>query len=324
MLNEAVDALAVQPDGHYIDATFGRGGHSRLVLSRLGAGGLLTVFDKDPLAIAEAQSLGDARVSIRLDGKAFHTLTREMDKPVDLRFQSCMWATAKTLCEKIQGVRLAYTQSDEISLLLVDYDSIKTQGWFDYDLQKMVSISASIATAAFNREFQQRIVKNGFLQAPLQGEPDRDAHFDSRAWNLPAHEVTNYFIWRQQDATRNSISSLAQAHFSHKELQGKKSAEMQDMLVLQKKVNWNDCPTPQKRGVCVVKETYTVECPVGFGPPGHGADQLDVTTERARWIIDDDIPIFTQDREYIEKHVLPKTDELEQADSVNTTDARGC
>jgi tRNA(His) 5'-end guanylyltransferase len=86
-------------------------------------------------------------VLIRLDGKAFHTLTRDMEK-CDKRFQRCMWETAKYLCENIQGCRFAYVQSDEISLLLVDYDDTKTQGWFGYDLQKMVSVSAAAGMAA--------------------------------------------------------------------------------------------------------------------------------------------------------------------------------
>ena len=231
-------------------------------------------------------------VMLRLDGKAFHTLTRGMDKPVDKRFQAAMYATAKALCEEVQGCQLAYVQSDEITLLLVDYQTYRTQSWFDYEIMKMCSVAAGIASAHFSGCYDDKV-----------------GIFDCRAWNLPQHEVVNALIWRQQDATRNSISSLAQSHFSPKELHGKDSVTMQDMLVLQKGVNWNDCPVPQKRGVCVVKETFTVECPVGFGPPGHNADQLDVTAKRTRWIVDENIPIFTQDRQYIEKFVYPPEEE---------------
>jgi len=217
-------------------------------------------------------------VLLRLDGKAFHTLTRGMEKPVDMAFQRSMWMTAQHLCEEIQGCRVAYVQSDEITLLLVDYQAIQTQGWFDYEVQKMCSIAAGMASA----EFSQLLGRRGI--------------FDCRAWNLPREEVVNCFIWRQQDATRNSISGLAQAHFSAKQLHGKNTSQMQDMLMLEKGINWNDCPVPQKRGVCVVKEEYEVP----FSGPA-GVDAYSAT--RTRWVIDESIPVFTQDRSYIQKHV---------------------
>lgn len=225
-------------------------------------------------AISAAKLMPKTPVLIRLDGKAFHTLTRGMEKPVDWKFMSAMWLTAAELCEQISGCRVAYVQSDEISLLLVDYQSIGTQGWFDYELQKLVSVSAGIATAAFCEQEVGRGV------------------FDSRAWNLPPNEVTNYFIWRQQDATRNSVSGLAQSHFSVNALHGKNNAAMQDML-MSKGVNWNDCPTPQKRGVCVVRETFTLN-----------ADEMCGAT-RHRWVVDESIPVFTEDRQYIERFVAP-------------------
>jgi len=229
-------------------------------------------------------------VMLRLDGKAFHTLTRGMDKPVDKRFQAAMYATAKALCEEVQGCQLAYVQSDEITLLLVDYQTYRTQSWFDYEVMKMCSVAAGIASAHFSGCYDDKV-----------------GIFDCRAWNLPQHEVVNAFIWRQQDATRNSISSLAQSHFSPKELHGKDSVTMQDMLVLEKHINWNDCPTSQKRGVCVVKETYAKP---GTGAPG---EPLNTTVVRTRWIVDENIPIFTQDRQYIEKFVYPPEEEAKTA-----------
>lgn len=213
-------------------------------------------------------------VLIRLDGKAFHTLTRGCEKPWDQRFQEAMWETAKALCAEISGCRVAYAQSDEITLLLVDYQTNQTQGWFDYDLQKIVSVSAGIASATFCSWWKEG-----------------RGVFDSRAWNLPPHEVTNCFIWRQQDATRNSLSSLAQAHFSAKQLHGKRGPDMHDMLMA-KGINWNDCPIPQKRGACIVRETFDV------APKDNGVPIL-----RHRWIVDEEIPVFTEDREYIEKFV---------------------
>jgi tRNA(His) 5'-end guanylyltransferase len=214
-------------------------------------------------------------VLLRLDGKAFHSLTRGLDKPVDQRFARCMWQTAIALCEELQGCQLGYVQSDEITILLVDYQGFKTQAWFDYEVQKMVSIAAGLASACFTLAFRAAFPERE--EVPV---------FDCRAWNLPRHEVVNCFIWRQQDASRNSVSGLAQAHFSQAELHGKSSSEMQDMLMLQRGINWNDCPIPQKRGVCIVKESYEVD----------GAT-------RGRWIVDEAIPIFTQDRLYVQRRV---------------------
>jgi len=224
-------------------------------------------------AVSASRLMPKTPALIRLDGKAFHTLTRNCTKPWDKHFQETMWETARYLCDQISGCRVAYVQSDEISLLLVDYQSIGTQGWFDYEVQKLVSVSASMAAAVFAREYEY-----GGLAA-----------FDARAWSLPPGEVVNYFIWRQQDATRNSVSGLAQAHFSPKELHGKNGAAMQDML-MSKGINWNDCPIPQKRGVCVTREVYTVPAEDGFG-----------FVDRHRWKVDESIPIFTEDREYIER-----------------------
>lgn len=217
----------------------------------------------------------------RLDGKAFHTLTRGMEKPYDARFQRCMWAAALRLCKDVQGCRIAYVQSDEITLLLVDYQDPRTEAWFDYEVQKMCSVAASIATGTFLKEFSRDF-------------PDYEGNlpaFDARFWTLPEHEVVNCFIWRQQDAVRNSISGLAQAHFSHRELWSKSGPEMQEMLH-QRGVNWNDAPVPQKRGVCVVRETQP------FVVSATGEE-----TVRARWVVDEDIPTFTQARWYVERHL---------------------
>lgn len=231
-------------------------------------------------------------VIIRLDGKAFHTFTRGLKKPFDDVMKQSMEAAATYLCENVQNCKLAYTQSDEISLLLIDYENIDTSAWFNNNVQKMVSVSASMATMAFNQSFS-RIVKE--LEGGLQ-DTDKEylellrnkvgiAMFDSRVFNLPITEVNNYFIWRQQDASRNSVQMVAQSKFSHKELHKKNNSELQEMLFSSYGINWNNLPTYQKRGSCIVKEEY---------------EYLDTT--RTRWIVDD-IPLFTQDRSYIEKHL---------------------
>ena len=241
-------------------------------------------------------------VILRIDGKAFHSFTRGFKRPWDELLVKTMQETMKYLCENIQGCVLGYTQSDEISLLLIDYQNIDTCAWFDYKVQKLCSISASMATLAFNKAFEKNI--NDYIDAvaalqdydivdekkyisKLKKALEKGAMFDARCFNIPEKEVTNYFYWRQVDATRNSIQMLGQANFSHKELQNKSRSDIQDMLMLQKGINWNDCTTYQKRGCCCIKMTYDVkDHPLAV---------------RKKWTIDNDIPIFRNEgREYIE------------------------
>lgn len=227
---------------------------------------------------------------IRLDGKAFHSFTRGFKKPFDNILIESMWDTAKYLCENIMGCKLAYVQSDEISLLITDYDSINTEAWFDKNIQKITSVSASMATLAFNKSFSERINTidiekySDFIN--IYKKREFTALFDSRAFNIPKEEVCNAFIWRQQDATRNAIQMMGRAYFSHKSLQKKSCNEIQEMLFQEKNINFNNIPTYQKRGACVIKEHYDKD-----------------GTQRSKWVIDKDIPIFTSDRLYIEKYI---------------------
>lgn len=253
-------------------------------------------------------------VVIRIDGKAFHTFTRGFKRPFDDVLIKTMQETAKYLCENIQGCQLAYTQSDEISLLLIDYQRFETSAWFDYETQKMCSICASMATMAFNRIFSETVsdlkVDNTkpmdrYFEAVYSG-----AMFDARVFNIPKEEVTNYFYWRQLDASRNSIQMVGQANFSHRELQNKSCNDIQDMLMTQKGINWNDFPTYQKRGSCVIKEDYWIDGNNGCEYSEEYSEVLNRTggcetdIMRSRWIIDKDIPIFKGDgREYIERFV---------------------
>ena len=249
-------------------------------------------------------------VIIRLDGKAFHTFTKGLKKPYDEIFHNTMNKTMKYLCENIQGCKLGYTQSDEITLLLTDYDTITTDAWFDYSVQKICSVSASMATMAFNKYLQEEIFEYIDVLMALQDldleEEYLDvldnklgkAMFDSRCFNIPKEEVTNCFIWRQQDATRNAIQMLGQCNFSHKELQGMSCNDIQDMLMLQKGINFNDMPTEFKRGVCCVKEEYYPEPMLGYENC-----EVDAESVRTRWVLDKEIPIFTQDRNYVERNV---------------------
>ncbi|MED3440265.1 tRNA(His) guanylyltransferase Thg1 family protein [Bacillus subtilis] len=216
-------------------------------------------------------------VLIRIDGKAFTNYTKGMKKPFDEDVTYAMWETCKYLAQNIMGCKLAYTQSDEISLLLTNYDKLTTESWFDNNLQKLVSVSASLATAKFNE-----VMRMKYPEKKL-------ALFDARAWVLPKDEVCNYFLWRQKDATKNSISMVAQANFSHNQLQGLNGGQLQDKLFLERGTNWNDLPTWQKRGACITK--------VYFEKNG---------ALRSKWDVDLETPIFSQDREYVEQYVYLK------------------
>lgn len=225
---------------------------------------------------------------IRCDGKAFHSLTAKLDRPYDARFHLCMATAACEVAGQIQGCKFAFVQSDEVSFLLTDYDRAATDAWFGNDLQKVVSLSAALMTVCFYQRWLGQIAEEGDNRKPI---------FDSRAFSIPPHEVENYFIWRQQDATRNSINMLGQHFFSHRELHGKSTDEVQEMLMTLKGVNWNDQPVKFKRGSCVYK-VETDATPEGpWLPPG------EYPIIRSKWTIDNMPPIFTQDREYIRRHV---------------------
>lgn len=198
-------------------------------------------------------------VIIRLDGKAFHTYTRGLNKPFDEGLISDMEATTQYLCENIQGAKLGYCQSDEISILLTDFDDVRTQAWFDYQVQKMTSISASMAASKFN---QLRMVRMLIDTGSSYASDSRVAtfnlaNFDSRTFNVPKEEIANYFLARQKDAVKNSIAMLAQSLYSHKELHGKNGNEMQE-LCFQKGHNWNDLDYRKKRGCTIIKVDKTM------------------------------------------------------------------
>ncbi len=193
-------------------------------------------------------------VIIRLDGKAFHTYTKGLNKPFDEGLIEDMQSTAIYLCQHIQGAKCAYTQSDEISILVTDFDTLTTDAWFDYNVQKMTSISASLATGIFNELRAKKFHKEINIYE-VTDYHQKLAFFDSRVFNIPPDEVGNYFYARQRDAVKNSISMLAQSLYSHSELHGKNGNEMQEMC-FQKGHNWNDLHFSKKRGSFIVKNTY--------------------------------------------------------------------
>ena len=246
-------------------------------------------------------------VAIRIDGKAFHTFTRGFQKPFDEVLMKSMQETMQYLCENIQDCVFGYTQSDEITLILVDYKKLTSSAWFDYEVQKLCSISASMATMAFNKFFYQEVLEwynkmkpttladeqNVVSQAQVYKKAaEKGAMFDARCFNIPKEEVTNLVYWRQLDAARNSVQMVGQANFSHAELQNKTCSNIQDMLMLQKGINWNDFPIDCKRGAACIK-TGVMVC---------GASLDDVLHDE--WVIDKKMPILKgEDREYLDKLV---------------------
>ena len=189
---------------------------------------------------------------LRLDGVAFHTWTKHLTRPFDSGFARVIDLVAATLCSSIQGAQLAYTQSDEISILLTDFEKPSTESWFNGNLQKTVSVAASIATGTFNSIKWLNIELNhGKL-----------ALFDCRAFTIADPvEVENYFIWRQKDCIRNSVSSAAQALFTHSQLQGKGVPKMKDML-LDVGAPWDSYPERFRNGGFISKNAHVTSAPL--------------------------------------------------------------
>ena len=244
-------------------------------------------------------------VAIRVDGRSFHTFTKGFKRPFDDILMKSMQETAKYMCENMGNAKLAYVQSDEITIILTDYDTLETDCWFNYRTDKLCSISASMATMAFNKFFErnaENYIQNCATDYETEGlygkgtpeyqlceiytkAIEKGAMFDARCFNIPKEEVTNLIYWRQLDATRNSIQMVGQANFSHKELQNKTCNMIQDMLHEQKGINWNDYPTVCKRGsACIYTEYANMN-----------------GSHNSGWIIDKEMPILKgEDRAYVD------------------------
>jgi tRNA(His) 5'-end guanylyltransferase len=257
-------------------------------------------------------------VIIRLDGRAFHTFTKGMKKPIDAILVKSMQETMQYLCKNIQGCVLGYTQSDEITLVLIDYQTLTSSAWFEYDVQKLVSISASMATLEFNRVFMNNIAEMTEDENEFKKYARKlfQATFDARALNIPKEEVTNCILWRQLDAERNSIQSYAQSMFSHKQLQNLTCSQLVDKMEKEKGLIWGNEPTTYKRGSCCIKKYYFKDSnghehseDEVYQTPEGGLFWNDSTCELphdtqfySRWIIDNDIPRFVDSgRDYIER-----------------------
>ena len=246
----------------------------------------------------------NSSVIVRLDGRSFHNFTKGFARPYDEVFAHAMWETARQLCENVSGCKFAYTQSDEITLVLNDYGR-DVEPWFGNNLQKIVSISASMATYFFKKNFEEAI-RDEYLdwyRVGIHNDEKRellDQHsnaidnklcvFDSRAFIIPREEVFNCIYWRQLDCTRNSIQLVGQANFNHKQLQGLSCDEIQEKLFQEKGINWANEPNWFKNGVSI----YRIPTEVTHD---------NVTVTRNKWFIDVNTPVFTTDRNYIEQHI---------------------
>ncbi len=204
-----------------------------------------------------------AHFVIRIDGRAFHRFTAGLERPYCRPLADALDTAALHLCKEMIGCRFAYGQSDEYSFLLTDFEREDSALWFDGNVQKIVSVSASIFTAAFNRAFPS----------------DKIASFDSRVMVIPRRsEVESYFLWRQLDASANSLNMLASAHYAHDALLHKSTSEKHDLLHA-KGINWALQPPDFKRGRAVVR------------------------TPAGEWKVDLEIPIFNREPAYLANQI---------------------
>ena len=240
--------------------------------------------------LTKTKLIQEVPVIIRLDGKAFHTFTRKFAKPFDSILVKTMQETTKYLCENIQNCIFGYTQSDEISLVLIK-PLISSAVWFDYEVQKLCSVSASMATLAFMQNFEKNINESDVEEDPLsevyRTALKKGAMFDARCFNIPECEVVNCIYWRQIDAKRNSVQMLARSIYSHKELDRKNTAMLLEMCS-QKGKDWEKLSNHLKWGSAVKYnlETHKVE-------------------------IDENMPLLKgEDRKYLEDLIVMNQDPL--------------
>lgn len=221
-------------------------------------------------------------VILRFDMVAGHTFTRGFKKPFDEIYMKTMQQTMESLCKEIQGVVFGYTQSDEITLVLVDYKTFDTSAWFDNRMNKMCSVGASMTSRFFNKFYIENVGET--MQDKAYSDVDMSkytkrfftADFDCRAFNIPKEDVCNCVLWRQKDAERNSVQMLGQSLYSHKELDKVSCKDMQNKMFTEKGINWSELPTPCKRGSACKKDL------------------------EGKWFMDYDMPILTENRGYIE------------------------
>lgn len=225
---------------------------------------------------------------IRCDGKAFHTYTRGFKKPFDEYIFEAMSYSMRKLCDSIQNCRICYTQSDEISILMTTHETL-SMPWFGGKKSKIESIASSMVSIYFNEYMNNVFWIPTKYKARINEDKEiyeRLGMFDARVFNIPMEEVNNYFIWREQDAIRNSIQAVAHSKYSQKQLHKKNQAEMIEMLAAKEIDYYGTIPLHFQRGFCCVRENY----------------QVDGAT-RSKWVFDRNIPVFKDDRDYMDKFV---------------------
>lgn len=244
-------------------------------------------------------------VIIRIDGKAFHTFTRGFQKPFDEIFMEAMRETMKYLCENIQGCVFGYTQSDEITLVLIDYQNENSASWFNYNIQKCSSVAASMATMKFNTVFESlAMMEHSRVQPYTDTKIDvarlkaikKGAMFDARTFNIPKDEVANCILWRQADAARNSTLMVGLHMFSQKQILGKSCSEIRKMLITERGVDWSKLPSYKRYGCCCTKK------------------QVDVSgTIRNKWEIDLEMPMLYRSDRKLVNDLIGYTEEMEES-----------
>jgi tRNA(His) 5'-end guanylyltransferase len=253
----------------------------------------MTLGDRMKAREASAGELLPPRMPavLRVDGRAFHTLTRGFDKPFDSTIEGCMERVAVALCREISAARLAYGQSDEVSVLLVDYASLATEQWFGGRRRKMETVAASIATAAFGEALHEAAAE---LEASSEDEIGRiqlirsrifRSHFDARILPVPEDDVCNYFLWRQRDAIRNSVLAAGQSALPRRQMHGMKCADIRAALIGLGQP-WEGLAVRRRRGFSVARSP--------------------ATAEEAAWSIDSEPPDFGENRDYIERWLAPE------------------
>lgn len=210
-------------------------------------------------ASSKISLLPNGFVFLRIDGKSFHTFTRGMGKPFDHKLMEAMVVAGEETVKHLMGFRLGYHQSDEFSFLITDTQSFNSQLWFDGDVQKLCSVTASIFTAYFNRAMCGTV-----------------AAFDCRAFNVPKDDVANVFVWRQKDWARNSLQMYARSFFSHKQMHGKKNTDIHEMLH-RKGLNWSDLSEQDKNGTFITQDGRRVHKEMNYDEINQLCTKFEVT-----------------------------------------------
>lgn len=228
----------------------------------------------------------------RLDGKAFHSFTKGLERPYDKRLSDLMVATTKFLVQQTNAC-IGYTQSDEITLIWYA-NSLSSQIYFDGRRDKMNSVLAAQCSVYFNEALADHIPEK-YMWNGMDDTVNLPV-FDCRTWCVPTKtEACNVLVWREQDATRNSVQMAGQSKFSHKQLQGLSCNQIQEKLWQEHNINWNDYPAFFKRGTYIQRRT--VKRPFSADemqvlPAGHEAHKNPGLIVKRRYFDAVDMPIF--------------------------------